>query len=122
MDVLNRIRGPFNVSLPAISAGVASINDTSFMDEALAHNTKWLAWLTSQIKALGFTVTPSVGNFVLVHFTAQKTAAMADAFLLERGLVVRRMDGYGLPNALRMSVGTEEANHALVAALKEFAA
>jgi histidinol-phosphate aminotransferase len=122
MDVLNRIRGPFNVSLPAISAGVASINDTSFMDEALAHNTKWLAWLTSQIKALGFKVTPSVGNFVLVHFTAQKTAAMADAFLLERGLVVRRMDGYGLPNALRMSVGTEEANHALVAALKEFAA
>jgi histidinol-phosphate aminotransferase len=122
MDVLNRIRGPFNVSLPAIAAGIASIQDTSFMDQALTHNTKWLGWLTDEISKLGLKVTPSVGNFVLVHFTAQNTAAQADAHLQNHGLVVRRMDGYGMPNALRMSVGTEEANHALINALKAFMA
>jgi histidinol-phosphate aminotransferase len=122
MDVLNRIRGPFNVSLPAIAAGVASIQDTSFMDQALAHNTKWLAWLRDEISKLGLQVTPSVGNFVLVHFTKDKTANMADAYLQEHGIVIRRMDGYGLANALRISVGTEEANHALVQALKGFMA
>lgn len=122
MDVLNRIRGPFNVSLPAIAAGVASIQDTFFMDQALAHNTKWLSWLTDEISTLGLDVVPSVGNFVLVHFTKEKTAAMADAYLQDHGLVVRRMDGYGMANALRMSVGTEEANHALVNALKGFMA
>lgn len=122
MDVLNRMRGPFNVSLPAIAAGVASIQDTSFMDQALVHNTKWLSWLTDEISKLGLSVVPSVGNFVLVHFTKEKTAAKADAYLQDEGLVVRRMDGYGMPNALRMSVGTEEANHALVKALKGFMA
>jgi histidinol-phosphate aminotransferase len=122
MEVLNRIRGPFNVSLPAIAAGVASIQDTAFMDQALSHNTTWLGWLSNEISKLGLEVVPSVGNFVLVHFNTQKTAAMADAYLQNHGLVVRRMDGYGMPNALRMSVGTEEANHALVKALKGFMA
>ncbi len=122
IDVLNRIRGPFNVSAPAMAAGVAAINDTVFMDEALAHNTKWLSWLKHEIEKLGLMVTPSVGNFLLVHFPANKNAASADGFLQERGLVVRRMEGYQIPTALRISVGTEEANHAVVAALKEFLA
>ncbi len=120
MDVLNRIRGPFNVSLPAIAAGVASIQDVAFMDQALSHNNNWLEWLAVEIAKLGLVVTPSAANFVLVHFTKDKSAAAADAYLQDHGLVVRRMEGYGMPNALRMSVGTEEANHALVAALKGF--
>lgn len=122
IDVLNRIRGPFNVSAPAIAAGVAAINDTAFMDEALAHNIKWLSWLKLEIEKLGLTVTPSVGNFLLVHFPADKCAASADGFLQEQGLVLRRMEGYGIPAALRLSVGTEAANHAVVAALKGFLA
>jgi histidinol-phosphate aminotransferase len=122
VDVLNRIRGPFNVTSPAIEAGVASITDTAFMDEALAHNAKWLHWLTNEVRKLGLQVTPSVGNFILVHFDGNKTAPMADAFLQDNGIVVRRMDGYGLPNALRVSIGTEEANRKLVSTLKEFLA
>lgn len=121
-DVLNRIRGPFNVSAAAIAAGVAAINDQSFMDKALAHNNTWLAWLTREITALGIAVTPSVGNFLLLHFPKDKPAASADAFLLDHGIVVRRMEGYGLPQALRLSIGDEEANHAVVAALREFMA
>lgn len=120
MDVLNRIRGPFNVSLPAISAGVAAVNDTRFMDEAIAHNTKWLGWLSDEVVKLGFNVTRSAGNFILVRFKNAETARAADAYLLDHGIVVRRMDGYRIPEALRISVGTEEANHAVVNALKGF--
>ena len=83
--------------LPAIEAGVAAISDTAFMDQALAHNTKWLAWLTDEISKLGIRVTPSVGNFLLLHFKDKKTAPMARCYLQDNGIVVRRMDGYGIP-------------------------
>jgi histidinol-phosphate aminotransferase len=121
-DVLNRIRGPFNVSSAAIAAGVAAISDQAFMDKALAHNTEWLERLASEIGQLGIGVTPGTGNFLLLHFSGSKTAPDADQFLLERGIVVRRMEAYGLPKALRLSVGTEEANRAVIAALKDFMA
>jgi histidinol-phosphate aminotransferase len=119
-DVLNRIRGPFNVSSGAIAAGVAAINDHVFVDQAIAHNDRWLSWLTTEIEKLGLKVTPSVGNFLLVHFDGKKTAPEADAFLQDHGIIVRRMDGYKMPSALRISIGTEEANRDLVAALKAF--
>jgi histidinol-phosphate aminotransferase len=119
-DVLNRIRGPFNVSSSAIAAGVAAMEDQSFMDRAEAFNTQWLAWVTKELRALNLDVTPSVGNFLLVHFNGKKTAQEADAFLLENGIVIRRMDAYGLPKALRISIGDGEANHHLVKTLKAF--
>ena len=120
-DVLNRVRGPFNISAPAIAAGVAAIEDHDFVERAVAHNEQWLPWLTQELSALGLEVTPSVGNFVLVHFPVHPThnAHAADAFLQEHGFVVRRMDAYGLPHALRITIGTEEANRGLVACLKE---
>jgi histidinol-phosphate aminotransferase len=121
-DVLNRIRGPFNISSPAIAAGVAAMEDQAFLDMALAHNATWLPWLSAEISALGIEVTPSVGNFLLLHFKAQRSAPDADAFLQDRGIVVRRMDSYGLPQALRLSVGSREANQAVLNALKEFMA
>ena len=122
VDAVNRIRGPFNVNAPAIAAGVAAMRDTAHVERARAHNTKWLAWLTEQIAKLGLTVTPSVANFVLVHFpeTPGRTAKEADAFLTKRGLILRAVACYKLPNCLRMSVGTEEANRLTVAALQEF--
>jgi histidinol-phosphate aminotransferase len=119
-DVLNRIRGPFNVSLPAIKAGIAAMEDTSFFEMALAHNTKWLSWLKTEIEKLGLKVTPSVGNFLLMHFKSPDQAKACDAFLAERGVIIRRVDAYGLPSALRLSVGTDEANHAFIKALSEF--
>lgn len=121
-DVLNRIRGPFNVSEAALAAGVAAVEDQSFIDTGVSENNRELAWLTGELRQLGLTVTPSVGNFILVHFGADKTAPMADAFLQQNGIIVRRMDAYGLPGALRMSIGLHEANAAVVAALKRFLA
>ena len=121
-DVLNRVRGPFNISAPAIAAGVAAIEDHEFVERAVAHNETWLPWVTKYISDLGLEVTPSVGNFVLVHFPRDERhhAHAADAFLQDHGFVVRRMDAYGLPGALRITVGTEEANRGLVSCLKAF--
>jgi len=123
-EALNRVRGPFNVSGPAIAAGVAALGDHESLERAIAHNDRWLPWLTREIAGLGLKVTPSIGNFLLVHFShaPKKTAAAADEFLLSRGIVLRRMEAYGMPGALRITVGTEEANRTLAAALKEFAA
>jgi histidinol-phosphate aminotransferase len=121
-DVLNRTRGPFNLSAPAIAAGAAAIRDRGFVEEAVAHNNAWLGRLTEEISALGLTVTPSVGNFLLIHFpeTAGRTAAEADEHLVGQGIVLRRVAAYGLPNALRMTIGDAEANRATVAALAAF--
>src|SRR5215470_2249805 len=122
VDAINRIRGPFNVNGPAIAAGVAAIRDTAHVERARDHNGRWLAWLTEEIGKLGLPVTPSAANFVLIHFPKAKgrTAKDADAFLTRRGLILRQVSAYRLPNALRMSVGTEEANRLAVQALKDF--
>ncbi|MGF7160734.1 histidinol-phosphate aminotransferase [Rhodoligotrophos appendicifer] len=120
-DVLNRVRGPFNVNMAAMAAGIAAIGDRAHTESAVAHNDLWRPWLTNELESLGLPVTPSVGNFLLVHFPQpNKTAAEADKFLLERGIVLRRMENYHLPNALRLTVGGEEANRATVVALAEF--
>jgi histidinol-phosphate aminotransferase len=122
VDAINRIRGPFNVNAAAMAAGVAAIEDAAHMEAARAHNDTWLAWLMEAIRKIGLEVTPSVANFVLIHFpvTPGKTAAEADAFLTARGLILRRVAAYHLPDCLRMTVGSEEANRLVAAALTEF--
>jgi histidinol-phosphate aminotransferase len=122
VDAINRIRGPFNVNGPAIAAGIAAIEDAAHQERSREHNTEWLAWLTEEIAKLGLHVTPSAANFVLIHFPHDKgrTAAEANAFLMKRGLILRQVGAYKLPHALRMSVGTEEANRLVVKALAEF--
>lgn len=124
IDTMNRIRGPFNVSGPAIAAGVAAIRDKSFVEKAVDHNEIWRPWVTSELEKLGLSVTPSVGNFVLIHFpdVDGKRAVDADAYLLERGCVLRLVGNYGLPNSLRMSVGSEEANKTVLAHFAAFLA
>src|SRR5438045_2699820 len=105
-----------------MAAGVAAIEDTAHVESARVHNDRWLPWLTAEIGKLGLTVTPSVANFVLIHFPTMpgRTAEVADAFLTKRGLILRRVTAYHLPNALRMTVGSEEANRLVLAALAEF--
>jgi histidinol-phosphate aminotransferase len=124
IDAVNRVRGPFNMTGPAIAAGAAAMADVGFIDQAVAHNERWLPKLTEAFEGLGLAVTPSVGNFLLVHFpeAAGKTAEDADAFLLARGLVTRKVGAYKLPGALRISIGTDEANTLLVETLTQFMA
>ena len=124
IDALNRIRGPFNLSAPAIAAGVAALKDRAHLEKSVAHNDAWLSRLASEIAALGLRVTPSVGNFVLIHFPDRsgRRAADADAHLMQQGIILRRMEAYGLPNALRMTIGSDAANQATIAALGDFLA
>jgi len=122
IDALNRVRGPFNVNGGAIEAGVAAIADTAHIDKAVAHNERWLPWLAREVSALGLSVTPSAGNFLLLHFPRRKgrTAVEADAYLSARGFILRAVEAYGLPDCLRLTVGSQEANEGVVAALAQF--
>ncbi len=121
-DALNRIRGPFNVSAPAIAAGIAALEDRSHVDRSVAHNAFWLPWLSAELGRLGLRVTPSVANFILVHFPDREgqNADAANAFLQSRAVIVRKVGGYGLPGALRVTIGTEAENRATLAALQAF--
>jgi histidinol-phosphate aminotransferase len=124
VDALNRIRGPFNVSSAAIEAGIAAVEDRAHVEAAVAHNARWLPELTRAIEALGLEVLPSVANFIAIRFPQEtgRTAADADRFLTSRGLVLRAIGAYGMPEFLRLTIGSEEANRLVVAALGEFVA
>lgn len=121
-DALNRIRGPFNMSTPSIMAGAAAMEDGAHTDAAVAHNDEWLEWVVAEVEKLGLRVTPSVANFVLIHFPqdAGKGAAACDEFLKSRGIILRRVVSYGLPDCLRLTIGTADENRAVVAALATF--
>jgi len=120
---VDRIRLPFNVSIPAQLAAVEALKDVEFQQRSIAHVDQWRAWLTQQLGGLGLEVVgPSAANFVLVGFpkTLGRTAADADEFLSARGLLTRRLLNYGLPDHLRITIGLEEHNRALVDALSDF--
>jgi histidinol-phosphate aminotransferase len=121
VDVLNRIRGPFNVSGPGIEAGIAAIEDDGFIEQAATHNQIWREKMAAEIAGLGIEVTPSAANFLMLTFDGTgKTAAEADEFLNGKGIILRRIAGYGLPNSLRMTIGTEAQNLAVLDALAVF--
>ena len=123
-DAIDRIRPPFNVSSPGLAAAVAALADVEFQTISRDHVLLWRPWLTQQLGGLGLNVTPSGANFVLVEFPSipGKTAADAEAFLASLGLIVRGVANYGLPGHLRITIGLEEHNRALAAALAEFLA
>jgi histidinol-phosphate aminotransferase len=122
IDALNRIRSPFNVSSAASVAGIAALEDRAHIEAAVAHNERWLPWLAREITALGLDVLPSAANFLAIRFpiTPGRTAADADRFLTSRGLVLRAIGAYGMSEFLRLTVGTQEANELVVAALTDF--
>jgi len=124
VDALNRIRPPFNVSSLGSAAGIAALEDVGHIEKSIAHNSRWLPWLTQEITALGLEVLPSVANFIAIRFpdTPGQTADDADHFLTERGLILRAIKAYGMGEFLRLTVGVEEANELVVAALREFMA
>jgi histidinol-phosphate aminotransferase len=119
VDVLHRVRGPFNVSVPAQVAGIAALEDVEHQERSRAHNELWLPWLSEQIEALGLKVHPSAGNFLLIEFLDGMTAPAASAALEKRGILARGMAAYGLPHCLRLSVGLEDENRGVVEAIRE---
>ena len=121
-DAIDRIRMPFNISIAAQEAAIAALGDEDFQRRSLEHVERWRPWLIQQLGGLGFDVAPSTANFILFRFaeTPGKTAAEAEAFLASRGMIVRGVANYGLPDCLRVTIGLEEHNRALIEALSEF--
>jgi histidinol-phosphate aminotransferase len=124
IDVLHRVRGPFNVSVLAQTAGIAALEDRQHQEQERANNDRWRPWLAEQLAAQGLRVHPSVANFVLVEFadTDGRSAPAASAWLERQGILARPMAAYGLPQCLRISVGREDENRAVVDRLREFVA
>jgi histidinol-phosphate aminotransferase len=117
---LNRVRGPFNVNAAALAAGRAAIADKGHVAAAAAHNSHWLPWVSERIDGIGLEAIPSVGNFVLVRFPGDRCSAAADAYLTARGFILRAVGSYGLPDCLRLTIGTEAANRGVIEALAAF--
>lgn len=119
-DVLNRVRGPFNVSSSAQAAGLAALGDDGFIAKALAHNTACRQHTQEVLEAIGLTVYPSAGNFILVEFASAEQAENTRLSLKSQGILVRQMEGYGLPACLRITIGTDEEMGLAINAIKDY--
>ena len=121
-EAIDRIRLPFNTSIAGQQAAVAALADTEFQARSIAHVERWRAWLVQQIGGLGLEVVPSGANFVLIGFpsTPGRTADEAWEFIGQRGYILRHVANYGLPDHLRLTIGLEEHNRAVIAALADF--
>ncbi len=121
-DLLHRLRGPFNVSAPAQAAGAAAVRDRAFVARSAEHNALWRRWTAEEVEQLGLEPFPSAGNFLLVRFPAApgRDAGAALAHCKAQGILLRQMNAYGLPDCLRVTIGTEEEMRAVVDCLAEF--
>jgi histidinol-phosphate aminotransferase len=121
-EAVDRIRLPFNVSVPGIEAAVAALGDEAHQQASRELIHTWRPRMTQAIRGFGFEVLPSAGNFVLVRFRDAEQAQGANDYLNSKGVIVRPVGGYGLPECLRITIGTEDQNRAVLDALSEFAA
>ena len=120
VDVLNRVRSPFNVSIVAQAAAIAALSEPGWVEAGRDHNAEYRAKLASGIEAAGLKVWPSEGNFVLVDLGTAEVANAVDAFLRRRGIIVRKVGGYGLPHCLRVTVGTAEEVGMVIEGFSDF--
>jgi histidinol-phosphate aminotransferase len=120
VDVLNRVRSPFNVSVAAEAAAIAALSEPGWVEAGCAHNAQYRPRLAAGIEAAGLKVWPSQANFVLVDLATTERANLADVFLRGRGIIVRKVAGYGLPHCLRVTVGTAEEVDLAVDGFTEF--
>ena len=120
IDVLNRIRGPFNLSNTQLEAAEAAVRDQEFVAKCRAENARMRHWLSEALAELGVPSDTSMANFVLARFASDAEAEACDAFLQEQGLIVRRVAGYKLPHCLRITIGDEAACRRVAHAVAQF--
>jgi len=120
IDVLNRLRGPFNLTAPSLAAAEAAVRDIRWTNHCRAENARWRSWLARQLAEIGIPSDPSFANFILARFADEATADAADAFCRSRGIILRKVKGYKLPHCLRITIGDEEGSHAVARALRDF--
>lgn len=120
VDTLNRIRGPFNLSGPALKAAHAAVRDVAYTERCRVQNAKWRGWLAAELAKLGVPSDPSECNFILARFASPEEAQACDAHLKTRGLIVRMVAGYNLPECLRITIGNEASCRRVAAAVADF--
>ena len=121
VDVLNRVRAPFNVGLIAQAAAIAALAEPGWVERGRAHNNYWRQWLGAELQGAGIAVWPSEGNFLLADFGTSNGADAADTALKARGVIVRKMGGYGLGRCLRITIGTKDECRLVAEILAEHA-
>lgn len=117
-DVMNRVRGPFNVSNAAQAAALAAVEDETFLQKSIASNKKYRDFMAEELSNAGLIVHPSAGNFLLVDFGDEAKAEGTRLTLKDQGILVRQVGGYGLPTCLRISIGTEDEMKLAVQGIK----
>jgi len=122
IDVLGRVRGPFNLSSAALVTAEAAVRDTDWADRCRAENTRLRGWLAEALAGHGVASDTSLANFILARFGSAEEAASCDTWLQSQGLIVRRVAGYGLPACLRISVGDEPSCRRVAHAVGQFKA
>ncbi|MEP3441954.1 MAG: histidinol-phosphate transaminase [Sulfitobacter sp.] len=120
IDVLNRVRGPFNLSNAALAAAEAAVRDVAYVDYCRKENARWRSWMADALAKLGVPSDVSLANFILARFTSQAEAEACDLHLQSQGLIVRRVAGYKLPSCLRITVGDESGCRRVVHAVRQF--
>lgn len=120
IDVLNRIRGPFNISNPQMDTAVAAVRDVEYAEKCRFENARMRVWLADGLAKLGIPSDTSCANFILARFADQAEAEACDEYLKTQGLIVRRVAGYKLPNCLRITVGDEASCRRVVHAVAGF--
>lgn len=120
IDVLNRIRGPFNLSNTQLETAEAAVRDQEFVTRCRAENARMRHWLAEALAAVGVPSDTSMANFVLARFASEAEAAACDEYLQSQGLIVRRVSGYKLPNCLRITVGDEPSCRRVAHAIGQF--
>ncbi len=120
IDVLNRVRGPFNISQASLNAAEAAVRDTAYIDHCRSENARWRTWMADALAEMGIPSDVSCANFVLARLTSQEEAEECDAYLKSRGLIVRLVAGYKLPTSLRITVGDEASCRRVVHTIRQF--
>ncbi|NQY82144.1 MAG: histidinol-phosphate transaminase, partial [Alphaproteobacteria bacterium] len=118
-DIYERLRSPFNITIPSIAAGIAALSDRAYLEDTVALNIIERKKLFHGLGGAGINVLPSVGNFLLLDFGSSEAANQAETILHGHGIIVRGMTGYGLGHCLRLSVGLSKENAAVLKALTD---
>lgn len=120
IDVLSRLRQPFNLSETQLATAEAAVRDRGHVEKCRADNTRQRAWLAEALAEVGVPSDTSTANFILARFASQEEAEACDDHLKSQGILVRRVTHYGLPNCLRITVGDEASCRRVAHAIGSF--
>jgi histidinol-phosphate aminotransferase len=120
IDVLNRLRQPFNLSDVQMQVAEAAVRDVEFVEKCRTENARLRAWLAEALAELGIPSDTSCANFILARFASPEEADACDQYLKQHGVIVRKTTGYGLPHCLRITVGDEAGCRRVAHTIKSF--